>query len=262
MAAPLVSFHTQLTAATPSVRLVQPLPPDCAKIRYQAPPRPRLAFPHAPATLNNTTCLRRQSCHAMGLFSRKSVSLDDDCTTRPPRVLRRPSRLQPALTSDAPTSEAEIRDFLAAGKKYFHRVRDTTGGETSVESEPCSSGWDILKSRLAAMAPSPDTVATTLMYAGTAIAGLAAAYGVYTAGSTVLSATYSALTSLCRLPLAIAGLPFTVAKGAVALPLSVAGMATRTAVNTASFSGSVLWSGTKLASRLVASGAKTGLGLG
>lgn len=198
----------------------------------------------------------------MGLFSRKSETLDDNCTTRPPRVLRRPSRLQPALTSDAPTSEAEIRDFLAAGKKHFHRVRDTTGGETSVESEPCSSGWDILKSRLGAMAPSSDTVATTLMCAGTAIAGLAAAYGVYAAGSTAISATSSAITSLCRLPLTIAGLPFTVRNGAVGLPLSVAGMATRTAVNTASFSGSVLWSGTKLASRVVESSAKTGLGLG
>jgi hypothetical protein len=176
-------------------------------------------------------------------------------------VLRRPSRLQPTLTSDAPTSEAEIRDFLAAGK-HLQRVGSTTGGDASVESEPCSSRWHTLKSRLVALIPSRDTLATTLMYTGTAIAGLAAAYGVYAAGVTAISATSSAVTSLCRLPLTIAGMPFAVAKVAVTLPLSVIGMASRTALSTASLPGSVLRSGTKLTSRLVASGAKTGLGLG
>jgi hypothetical protein len=197
----------------------------------------------------------------MGLFSR-NLETEDSCSTRPRRVLRRPSRLQPTLTSDAPTSEAGIGDFLAAGKKYFHRVRDTTGGDTSVEFEPCSSRWDTLKSRLAAMTPSPDTAATRLMYTGTAITGLAAAYGVYAASSTAFSAASNAVKSLYRIPLAIAGMPITIAKVAVALPTSVAGLATRTTVSTASFSGTALWSGTKLSSNLVGSAVRTGLGFG
>ncbi|RSH89627.1 hypothetical protein EHS25_002178 [Saitozyma podzolica] len=196
----------------------------------------------------------------MGLFSR-NLETEDSCSTRPRRVLRRPSRLQPTLTSDAPTSEAGIRDFLAAGK-HLQRVGSTTGGETSVESEPSSSRWDTLKSRLAAMTPSPDTAATRLMYTGTAIAALAAAYGVYAASSTAFSAASNAVKFLYRLPLAIAGMPITIAKVAVALPISVAGLATRTAVSTASFSGSALWSGTKLSSNLVGSAVRTGLGFG